>query len=159
MLTEDDIRALTDEAIGDLYSMVVREMDARQVRSQARATIEQTAAAYAQAVATQPPKRAEDMDATAMVGPGEHVIIDGTEWVNNTAAWLSPHTAGPADYPMGWRTAKEEDLPAADQWTIGRHYKPGDTVTFAGGAWRCLQEHDAQAGWDPLAVQALWAPA
>lgn len=159
MLTEDDIRALTDEEIGDLYSLVVRDMDARRVRAQARQTMEQTAAAYAAAVATLPPKNAADMDPTAVIGPGEHVIIDGTEWVNATVAWLSPHTAGPKDYPMGWRTTKDEDTPDADAWTIGRHYQAGDIASFAGRAWRCLQEHDAQAGWDPVAVQSLWTPA
>lgn len=153
------ITSISDEEWPAFWDEVLVEQEARRTIRTSQAVADAAAQAYAAAVADRPAKDAKDMDATAVVGPGEHVVIDGVEWVNNTATWLSPLTAGPKDYPMGWRTAKPEDLPDADAWTIGKEYKPGDVVTFGGRAWKCLQKHTAQAGWDPVAVPALWAQA
>ncbi|GAB3959373.1 alpha-lytic protease prodomain-containing protein [Streptomyces sparsus] len=41
-------------------------------------------------------------------------------------------------------------------WSAGTVYKVGDTVTYGGATYRCLQGHQAQAGWTPAAVPALW---
>ncbi|HEX4813787.1 MAG TPA: carbohydrate-binding protein [Nonomuraea sp.] len=41
-------------------------------------------------------------------------------------------------------------------WAAGTTYAAGATVTYGGAAYRCLQGHTAQAGWEPPNVPALW---
>ncbi|MFH9729439.1 carbohydrate-binding protein [Streptomyces sp. NPDC017260] len=41
-------------------------------------------------------------------------------------------------------------------WAAGTVYQPGDTVTYGGATYRCLQGHQAQQGWQPPNVPALW---
>ncbi|MEV7770330.1 M28 family peptidase [Kitasatospora sp. NPDC086791] len=43
-------------------------------------------------------------------------------------------------------------------WTPGATYKTGDTVTYNGVTYVCLQGHTAQVGWEPPIVPALWQP-
>ncbi len=50
----------------------------------------------------------------------------------------------------------EEPPPAGGTWSAGTVYQPGDTVTYGGATYRCLQSHQAQAGWEPPNVPALW---
>jgi chitin-binding protein len=46
-------------------------------------------------------------------------------------------------------------------WQEGSSYRVGQTVTFQGKAYRCLQAHTAYAGagWTPATTPALWQPA
>lgn len=41
-------------------------------------------------------------------------------------------------------------------WQAGRTYTAGDTVTYGGATYRCVQGHTAQVGWEPPNVQSLW---
>jgi streptogrisin C len=41
-------------------------------------------------------------------------------------------------------------------WAAGTVYQAGDTVTYGGATYRCLQTHQAQPGWEPPNVPALW---
>lgn len=41
-------------------------------------------------------------------------------------------------------------------WSAGTVYQVGDTVTYGGATYRCLQGHQAQPGWEPPTVPALW---
>ncbi|MER5297729.1 alpha-lytic protease prodomain-containing protein, partial [Streptomyces pharetrae] len=41
-------------------------------------------------------------------------------------------------------------------WAAGTVYQPGDTVTYGGAGYRCLQGHQAQSGWEPPNAPALW---
>ncbi|MFV6028689.1 carbohydrate-binding protein [Streptomyces sp. NPDC056264] len=41
-------------------------------------------------------------------------------------------------------------------WAAGKVYAAGDVVTYGGASYRCLQGHQAQAGWQPPNVPALW---
>ncbi|MFD8705314.1 carbohydrate-binding protein [Kitasatospora sp. NPDC059648] len=41
-------------------------------------------------------------------------------------------------------------------WTPGTTYRAGDTVTYNGVSYRCVQGHTAQVGWEPPIVPALW---
>ncbi|MFF7993526.1 M28 family peptidase [Kitasatospora xanthocidica] len=43
-------------------------------------------------------------------------------------------------------------------WTAGTTYKAGDTVTYGGVTYVCVQGHTAQVGWEPPIVPALWQP-
>lgn len=44
-------------------------------------------------------------------------------------------------------------------WAAGKVYAPGDTVTYGGSTYRCLQGHQAQSGWEPPNTPALWQAA
>ncbi|MFB8170769.1 M28 family peptidase [Kitasatospora purpeofusca] len=46
--------------------------------------------------------------------------------------------------------------PGNGTWAAGTTYKAGDTVTYNGISYRCLQGHTAQVGWEPPIVPALW---
>ncbi|MEU0848697.1 alpha-lytic protease prodomain-containing protein [Streptomyces flaveolus] len=50
----------------------------------------------------------------------------------------------------------EEPPPGGGTWAAGTVYQPGDTVTYGGATYRCLQGHQAQPGWEPSNVPALW---
>lgn len=41
-------------------------------------------------------------------------------------------------------------------WGAAKVYQSGDTVTYRGVTYRCLQPHQAQPGWKPADVPALW---
>ncbi|MER7625490.1 carbohydrate-binding protein [Streptomyces sp. NPDC126503] len=41
-------------------------------------------------------------------------------------------------------------------WAAGTTYRPGDSVTYGGRGYACLQAHTAQAGWEPPNAPALW---
>ncbi|MGW1124005.1 alpha-lytic protease prodomain-containing protein [Streptomyces sp. NPDC002526] len=41
-------------------------------------------------------------------------------------------------------------------WAAGTTYAAGDVVTYGSASYRCLQGHQAQPGWTPPNVPALW---
>ncbi|MEU9202392.1 alpha-lytic protease prodomain-containing protein [Streptomyces sp. NPDC048332] len=41
-------------------------------------------------------------------------------------------------------------------WAAGTSYAAGDVVTYGSASYRCLQGHQAQPGWTPPNVPALW---
>lgn len=53
-------------------------------------------------------------------------------------------------------TPAPEDNEAAETWAEGRVYEVGTTVTHAGVRYQCLQSHQAQGAWSPVATPALW---
>lgn len=51
------------------------------------------------------------------------------------------------------------DAPPAEPggtWATGTVYGAGDQVAYDGATYRCLQPHQARAGWEPPNVPALW---
>ncbi len=46
--------------------------------------------------------------------------------------------------------------PPGGTWAAGTVYQAGDTVTYGGTSYRCLQSHQALPGWEPPNVPALW---
>lgn len=68
-----------------------------------------------------------------------HTSQTGWEPPNVPALWLHPAPCGLAP----WETATP--------------YAVGNTVTFNGHTYRCVQAHASQAGWDPVSAPALWA--
>ncbi|MFD6431876.1 alpha-lytic protease prodomain-containing protein [Streptomyces venezuelae] len=44
-------------------------------------------------------------------------------------------------------------------WAAGKVYAAGDSVTYGGSTYRCLQGHQAQPGWEPPNTPALWQQA
>ncbi|MFJ6932399.1 alpha-lytic protease prodomain-containing protein [Streptomyces nigra] len=53
-------------------------------------------------------------------------------------------------------TEAPQDEPANDQWSAGRVYEAGSTVTVGGVRYQCLQSHQAQSRWAPDGTPALW---
>ncbi|MFI6644953.1 carbohydrate-binding protein [Streptomyces sp. NPDC050504] len=49
--------------------------------------------------------------------------------------------------------------PGEGTWAAGTVYAAGATVTYNGTTYRCLQGHQAQPGWEPPNVPALWQSA
>ncbi|MGW1952897.1 alpha-lytic protease prodomain-containing protein [Streptomyces sp. NPDC001920] len=49
-----------------------------------------------------------------------------------------------------------QDNGTVDTWAAGRVYEAGTTVTHAGVRYQCLQSHQAQGAWSPVATPALW---
>ncbi|MER6676573.1 alpha-lytic protease prodomain-containing protein [Streptomyces sp. NPDC000983] len=50
----------------------------------------------------------------------------------------------------------EPGEPGGGTWAAGTVYQAGATVTYGGATYRCLQYHQAQTGWEPPNVPALW---
>jgi hypothetical protein len=46
--------------------------------------------------------------------------------------------------------------PGGTAWAPNTPYSVGQTVTYTGGKYRCLQAHTSLEGWTPAAVPALW---
>ncbi|GGV97242.1 dioxygenase [Streptomyces narbonensis] len=61
-----------------------------------------------------------------------------------------PQTPGPTP------TATATTQPPGGSWAAGTAYRAGDTATYGGPGYVCLQAHTAQAGWEPPNVPALW---
>lgn len=49
-----------------------------------------------------------------------------------------------------------QDNGAVAAWAAGRVYEVGSTVTHGGVRYQCLQSHQAQGRWSPVATPALW---
>lgn len=41
-------------------------------------------------------------------------------------------------------------------WNDGASYQTGQRVRYHSTLYRCLQDHSAQAGWDPVDAPSLW---
>ncbi|WP_079194822.1 alpha-lytic protease prodomain-containing protein [Streptomyces sp. CB02400] len=65
------------------------------------------------------------------------------------------------NYGLTLKTTGDDEQPPGEEepggtWSAGTVYQPGDTVTYGGATYRCLQGHQAQTGWEPSNVPALW---
>jgi hypothetical protein len=80
---------------------------------------------------------------------GAKVTFGGYTWQNTIAAnvWQPGVT--------GWTNLTP---PVSPNWSYPVAYKVGDVVIYTpnGFTYKCLQAHTSQAGWNPLAVPALW---
>ena len=61
---------------------------------------------------------------------------------------VAPTTGGPSPTPTA--TA------SSGTWVANHAYAVGDVVTYNGHAYKCLQSHTSQVGWEPPNVPALW---
>ncbi len=65
-------------------------------------------------------------------------------------------TTSPTPTPTPTPTSTPTQTPAPGNWTAWRAYAVGAVVNHEGVAYRCLQAHTSQPGWEPSAVPALW---
>lgn len=82
----------------------------------------------------------------------EHVTYNSQEYV-----CIQPHTSQedwtPDATPALWQPYT---APVGNAWSAGVAYNIGDTVTYQGTTYTCLQAHTSQVGWEPPNVPALW---
>ena len=50
-----------------------------------------------------------------------------------------------------------EGLELFQKWDSSARYTAGQRVRHEGILYRCLQDHRAQPGWDPVSAPSLWA--
>lgn len=151
------LRDLPDEQLRVLSNACLDELARRYTIETAKTRIDQAANDYAQAVADVAPRKITEITAADVLGPGERFIdSDGTEWINQSGAWLQPRTAGPDQYPAGWRKAKAPAANAGPPWKPCDKVNAGDLRAYEGVVYKCLQAHTTQAGWEPGKVPALW---
>ena len=67
----------------------------------------------------------------------------------------TPTTAKPTGTAKPTSTATAKPT-GSTTWVAGHAYKVGDTVTYNGKTYRCLQAHTSMAGWEPPNAPALW---
>jgi chitinase len=49
-------------------------------------------------------------------------------------------------------------VPASNEWSAGRRYSTGDTVSYQNGYYTCRQPHTSIISWEPNNVLSLWLP-
>ena len=150
------LTTLSGEELQVLYNACVDELERRYHLATAKTRIEEATASYEKAVENNPAVKAVDVPAQGL-GPGEKLIDAwGVEWINQSGAWLQPRTAGPDQYPAGWRKAKAPAANAGPPWKPCDKVNAGDLRAYKGVVYKCLQAHTTQAGWEPDKVPALW---
>ena len=82
---------------------------------------------------------------------------DGKPWTDNGAC-SGGGTTTPTTAPTTSPTGNPTTTPPATGtiWVAGHAYLVGNTVTYSGISYRCLQAHTSMAGWEPPNVPALW---
>lgn len=80
------------------------------------------------------------------------VSAGGTPVPTSTATPTRTATATPTPT----RPATPTVTPGGTTWQPGVAYKAGDSVTYQGNVYKCLQPHTAQVGWEPPVAQTLW---
>ncbi|MYU23865.1 carbohydrate-binding protein [Streptomyces sp. SID8352] len=61
--------------------------------------------------------------------------------------------------PGGGSTTPTPTDPPTGTWKVGTAYTAGNSVTYNGSSYVCLQAHTAINGWEPPNVPALWRKA
>lgn len=75
---------------------------------------------------------------------------------------IQPHTTqsdwAPDTTPTLWNIHRTDDGGTVD-WQPGITLEAGEQITYDGALYAVVQGHTTQAGWEPPAVPALFAPA
>lgn len=154
-----DLKTVSKEELIEAMSAIGDELDRRALvkaaESQAKQLIEQVEAA----MASESARELGEVPEGTTIAPGGRLVIDGVEWMNQSGAWLSPHTAGPEQYPMGWKLATPPAAESVPVWKPGEAVLTGDKRSYQGIVFKCLQGHTTQPDWTPTAAAALWAEA
>jgi streptogrisin C len=80
----------------------------------------------------------------------------GTTFFQPVNAALSAYGVTLVTNGGGGSTPPTTPPPGGGTWAAGTVYHVGDTVTYGGGSYRCLQGHQALPGWEPPNTPALW---
>jgi hypothetical protein len=91
--------------------------------------------------------------------PGLAVRVgDVLAWDGTLVECIQAHTTqadwAPGVTPALWRVFRTPDM---TEWVAGIAVSVNEVFTYQGVAYRCLQAHTTQIGWEPPKVPALWA--
>ncbi|RLK60966.1 carbohydrate-binding protein [Actinokineospora cianjurensis] len=98
--------------------------------------------------------------AVRTVGSGKEATFDFVLNVNGvppttTTRPTSSTTTTTTTRPTNPTTTTTTGSPGGT-WAAGTNYATGAKVTYGGSSYTCLQGHQAQPGWEPPNVPALW---
>lgn len=97
--SKEDVEAYSYDELFELYHRVKAELDRKRLVREAEMQLKDLTERYKSAISDVPAKDIKDLPQGSAIGPGGKLIIDGVEWTNSSGAFLSPHTAGPSQYP------------------------------------------------------------
>lgn len=88
-------------------------------------------------------------------GPWKYIGIDPAGLGTSTTipVYTPIPTYTPTPLPVDSNSTTTVDISA---WQAGVLYNTGDTASYAGKEYRCLQTHTALVGWEPSNVPSLW---
>lgn len=159
VLAEVALQGLSDDELNALYQRVLGEFSRRDALKVAQEAAVKAAQDFANAVRDEPAKDMSKLDLTAVIGPGERVLVDGVTWKNVSGQWLSPFTQGPKDFWRGWIKCGPDGKVIVGEhkpWSAGVHVGEGDQCQHVGRVWRCIKEHDSSVEFAPDKAPALW---
>ncbi|MFF2018689.1 glycosyl hydrolase family 18 protein [Paenibacillus sp. NPDC058177] len=91
-------------------------------------------------------------------GVWKFISACGTPTATPAATATPSPTAAPTATvtPTPATTPTPTPSPAGTAWAVGIAYKAGDTVSYSGKTYACLQPHTSLTGWEPATTPALW---
>lgn len=160
MKVEDvNLTLLSDSELSTMYGNVMQELARRDAIRDALDAARRAAADYEAAVKRSPAKDFKTLALDALVGPGERIMLEDTEYKNVSGQWLSPHTQGPVGFWRGWVKCDGKGnvvLGAHKPWSPGMLVVEGDQCKHVGRVWRCLKKHETSNALAPDLAPALW---
>ncbi|KGE16537.1 glycosyl hydrolase family 18 protein [Paenibacillus wynnii] len=93
-------------------------------------------------------------DLSGADGPWKFLGVSGTATPTPSATSTPTPTTTPT--PTLSPTPTATATPGVNTWTAGVAYKVGDTVSYSGKTYTCLQTHTSLQGWEPATTPALW---
>ena len=99
--SERGLRFMKDDDFVALANRVSDEASRREYLRDCKNEVDRRIDAYEASVSHEA-KNIKDLQANAIVGPGERIIVDGKTYKNVARAWLKPFKAGPVNFAAGW---------------------------------------------------------
>lgn len=155
----EDLTQLSDEEIARRIQYLTEEQGRRIFLQQAKTECEIIVSKYESAMEKEDALPIQDVPINEAIGPGAGLIDEeGVEWINQSGAWLSPHSAGPDKYPMGWRMKNPPEEEVKD-FIAGEWVEAGELRRYNEVVYKCIQAHTTDNHWPPPSVPALWSVA
>lgn len=153
-----DLAELTDADLDSLYLAVNAEVGRRRTLKaipQQMAELNrayQTSSGYQDGEPWQP-----RMGAVGAYMDGDRVTHRDKTW-ESLIDFNVQEPGDPAD-PQAYRWWADLSDPVPEgEWAPGVEYETGQTVTYNGVEYTCIQAHTSNTGWEPPLTAALWQP-
>lgn len=99
--TERGLRFMSDADFNGLAERVTVEFTRRDTLRNCKEEVDKRIDVYMQSVSPEA-KNLKDLQAGALIGPGERITVDGKTYKNVARTWLNPFEAGPINFALGW---------------------------------------------------------
>lgn len=99
--TERGLRFMSDADFNGLAERVTVEFTRRDTLRNCKEEVDKRIDVYMQSVSPEA-KNLKDLQAGALIGPGERITVDGKTYKNVARTWLNPFKAGPINFALGW---------------------------------------------------------